>query len=134
MKTKPKPKIVRFSKVNDVYQYRLFVILGGTGKEAERWMLKKFKADKVNSSPDDEPASPEKRNRGATLYLPGESSHVLWFSLLSPGAGIISHEALHSVHHISRVIGLGGLTDDTEEAYAYLVAWTVTAVTGRAWK
>ena len=66
------------------------------------------------------------------LYIENEPSHLIWFDEV-PGGGVAAHEALHSVRHIAITIGLGELCEANEEAYAYLLAWTVREIGKNFW-
>lgn len=120
-------KLRTFKITNPVYQYIVFIRIGGTVEEAEAWFFKKFEI------------APE--NRGATascchartLFFDNERSHVIWFDSL-PGAGVVSHEAFHSVNHVLRHCGVKAPMEyENEEIWAYLLTWTVQQIGGKIW-
>ncbi|WZO97327.1 hypothetical protein EP7_004352 [Isosphaeraceae bacterium EP7] len=124
-KKRPAKRIRSFKIENDVWQYVLFVRVGGTREQAESWFDKTF----------GEPQSLawlSKCRNATTFYRTDERSHLIWFDA-KPGGGIVSHEALHSVQHVLSHSGLGPLSEATEEAYAYLLGWTVMQIGLRLW-
>lgn len=119
---KPKVKTVRF--VNDVWQYVLFVRIGGTKEQAVQWFEKRFDLKPAEFGKDS--------SRGCCIYANGESSHLIWFDDI-PGGALAAHEAFHSAVHIGIESGLSPVCEQNEEAYAYLIAWTVHEIGRRFW-
>jgi hypothetical protein len=116
-------KLKTFSFVNPIYDYRVFIRVGGTKDEAITWASKKFDCNFGSSKPSQ-----------ACAFLPeDDSSHMIWFKDI-PGGGVVSHESLHSAAHVLRHVGVGPLTDETEEAYTYLTGWTAREIGRRLWK
>lgn len=68
---------------------------------------------------------------GMTWTVGGGLS-VIWLPERA-GAGIVSHEAFHATRYILECKGLGELSDETEEAYAYLLDWIVRQIGRRIW-
>lgn len=116
-------RITAFKLENEVWQYALFVRVGGTREQALRWFERK-----LCGAPETEKSGPY----ATTFYRNDERSHLIWFEEV-PGGGTAAHEALHSVKHVLAHVGLGPLSDDTEEAYAYLLQWTVSEIGRRLW-
>lgn len=110
-----------FKLINRVWQYALFVRIGGTQDQAKKWFVKKFNADPTLQS------GPE----GTVFYLRDTSTHVMWFSG-PPSPALCAHEAFHSVLHVLTFKGLGPPSDTTDEAYAYLIQWTVENILSRS--
>lgn len=126
MGKKRNPKKIRTFKIqNDVWRNMLFVRLGGSGDQALKWFERKFGE---NPKP-----TVVAESNGSTIYDTGEKSHLIWFSEQKPSGSLVSHEALHSVKHVLTCSGLGPLTDETEEAYAYLLGWTVRQIGRKVW-
>lgn len=121
-KTKP-PKIRRLKLVNSVYPYVLFVIAGGERGAAKSWFEKKFSI----------PVKERTLAYGTTFTKEGELSHLIWFSSLKPSASTIAHEAVHSVRHALFTVGEEPLCHQNEEAYAYLLSWTVNEISRKLW-
>jgi len=71
--------------------------------------------------------------RGGRFLFGSSVDSAIWFDCCAPGAGIVSHECLHAVHHILRRKGVGPMDDNTEEAYAYLLMWFVREIGNRLW-
>lgn len=112
-----------FALHNEVWCYTLFIRIGGTREQAERWIDRKFKKNgKIREGP-----------TATTFYLDSERDHLIWF-LERPGTGIIAHEAFHSVLHVCRHLRLGPPCDANEEAYAYLIEWTARQIARRVYK
>ena len=137
MKRKRKPKSVCFKLSNLVWQYALFVRAGGTEEQAERWFRRAFQV------PDAE-FSQVRKSRTRTLAhdvgtsattwtKQDEKSHMIWFEACQPSASIVAHEAVHSASHVLGTSGLAPQVPETEEAYAYLVQWTVGSIGNRLW-
>lgn len=116
-----KPRTWRID--NPVYNYSLFVRHGGTVAEANRWANSKVGGDFTKDSPS---------TRGRCYFDEDWPDHAIWLHVQS-GSATVSHEALHSVSHIMRHVGIP-LLGDTEEAYCYLLAWTVGEIASRIWK
>lgn len=117
---KHKPTVHRF--INDVYQYALFVRIGGTKEGAVRWFEKKFNVAEHESMA---------TVQGSTIFLDEERSHMIWLADLN-NIGILAHEALHSVQLVMTHAGVGPMCKQNEEAYAYLLQWTVNRIVGAA--
>lgn len=115
---KTKPTVHRF--INDVYQYALFVRIGGTREHALRWFEKKFNVAEHES---------KATVHGSMIFMDDERSHMIWLAD-AKNLGILAHEALHSVNHVMRGAGVGPMCEDNEEAYAYLLQWTVNRIAG----
>lgn len=128
MAKKKRNSVRSFRLTNDTWQYVLFIRLGGTKEQAVEWFEKKFGEPAMFASGSDQP-----RLLGSCIYRDDEKSHLIWFADKSPGAGIVCHEALHSTAHALRASGLGPLTLENEEAYAYLQMWTVMQIARRVW-
>jgi len=56
----------------------------------------------------------------------------MWFED-TPNGGTVAHEAFHSVIHALTTKCLGRPCDANEEAYAYLIGWTVQEIAKRVW-
>lgn len=124
---KKKQKIRRFKLECDVYPYALFVITGGTKQQAIDWFDVKFKGRKDTIVEEDE------NLQGSMIHLDNELSHLIWFKDSKPGGAIVAHEALHSVCHVMKVLKMGALCENNEEAFAYLLMWTVKKIGNRVW-
>jgi hypothetical protein len=120
MASKKRTKVSTHRIVNDTFQYALFVRIGGTREGAIQWFEKKFSAER-----------PEVQNvngpTGTTFYKNYETSHLIWFAE-TPTPGITAHEALHSVRHVLTTIGFPEMCEQNEEAFAYLLQWTVNRI------
>ena len=68
--------------------------------------------------------SPNVSANACVFNVPHISNQVVWFNSKRPTAGLIAHEAFHTVYHALSVKGLT-LTDSSEEAYAYCLDWTI---------
>ncbi|MDX1463960.1 MAG: hypothetical protein R3359_12955 [Marinirhabdus sp.] len=122
---KPKKTAIRtFKVVNDVWSYAIFVRIGGSVEQAAKAMDKLFESSfaEDNSNP---------HALARCFLLDNEKSHLIWFRE-SPGAGLLTHEVLHSVHHVLDCSGMQ-LNRETEEAYAYLIDWTVRQIGFKIW-
>jgi hypothetical protein len=128
LKRKLKPRLRTFRIQNPVWQYVLFVRAGGTRDEAERWFRRQFGEPPEVSSDGQLWAT-----SAMTFSRRTEKSHLIWFESLKPDGAIVAHEAVHSVTHALQASGLAPLTEQTEEAYAYLVQWTVKVIGDRLW-
>ena len=124
-KTPKKIKVKTYKVLNPVYSYALFLRIYGTKEEALSWFDKKFECEQpaVNNL---------SAKEGSFIFTPSKRSHLLWFGDI-PGGGLAAHEALHSVKHVLEHAGLGPLNNDTEEAYAYLLDWTVRQIGCKLW-
>lgn len=125
MSRKKRERVKTYKIINQTWQYALFLRVGGTVEAATRWFDKKFDVD----SDDSANISADAR----TSYVTDERSHLIWFKHHCPGAGLIAHEAFHSTKHVLTHAGLGPLNDETEEAFAYLLMWTVREIGQRIW-
>lgn len=115
---------VRTKKItNQVYPFALFLRLGGTKEQAAKWFEAKFEIQEYETY---------RSAMATTFVLTNEPSHLIWFKEV-PGAPIIAHEALHSVKHILSTMGLERLQDANEEAYAYMMQWTVNQIVEWMW-
>lgn len=117
-----KQKVHTWEIVNPVYDYSLFVRIGDTRDDTLRWFAKEFKIEEHSSIGDG-------CNSYATVihYAPTKS-HAIWFRKWD--CAIIAHEALHSIRHVMERAQIY-LSCSTEEAYAYLLGWTVREITKR---
>ena len=114
-----------FKIENPVWSYVIFVRVGGSDEQAAKATDKLFGSNIHDDGPGLDAAG--------RCFLPGgEKSHVIWFKNI-PGVGLLSHESFHSVHHVLQLSGLA-LNNETEEAYAYLLDWTVKEIGFRIWK
>lgn len=121
------PAVKTYRVINPLYNYALFVRIGGTWQQAHDWFVQKF------GPPGAKDASRMGRCKHATtFYAEGEPSHMIWFDD-RPGAAIVAHEALHSTVHLMKTIGMGPLCEENEEAFAYLQMWVVAAIGDRLW-
>lgn len=126
MAKKRTPKLKSFKIENPLYSYVVFIRVGGSRDAAIAWTEKKFKGKvwPLNSV--------LSRDNATCFFLEGEPSHVIWFSA-EPRASMIAHEAFHSSYHVLKTAGMGALDEGNEEAYAYLIQWTVSEITKRVW-
>lgn len=110
---------------NDLYGYRLYLTVGGDSNKAARWLADKLGEDYT----DIEHSQPAAR----TIYSPLHRDHMIWFEQ-TPVGSCAAHEAFHSACHVMRYVGIGTLSKDSEEAYAYLIGWTVAQIGNKFWK
>lgn len=64
---------------------------------------------------------------GSVFCIPEISNHIIWFDKKKPEPDLVAHEAFHSVFHVLNRKGLA-LTLASEEAFAYLLSWTVLQI------
>lgn len=117
---KQKPTTRRI--VNETFHYALFVRVGGTKESAIRFFERKFR-------PDGGDTRAQASAIGSVIFADYERSHVCWLSD-EANLGVVAHEALHSVSHVMRHAGVGPMCEQNEEAYAYLLQWTVNGIMG----
>lgn len=113
-------KIKTFAWSDELYDVTI-VLLRGDGKEALAWMDKKF--EDVSSRECGEFTGAKtvwiERPKGCALALWFPS----WFSLTDPHhLGVLAHECFHAAEFVLRERGMT-LTDASDEAYAYYIAW-----------
>lgn len=122
----PKTKPLKSYRIqNDVYSYVLYLLAWGTQDKANAWATKKL-----------EPNQPfdlfNEYMQGRCYFVGDGKSHVLYLPYGDgTGIGTVAHEALHSVHHVLSRSGMQALSDETEEAYAYLMDWTMREIVRR---
>jgi len=109
---------------NDVYGYDLFLRVGGSAVAANRWVDKLLGTDSECNEED------EASTAAVTFTSESNTSHAIWFRD-KPDAGTVAHEAVHAVYHVFRNIGIGELSSENEEAFAYLTDWTVRQIWSR---
>lgn len=127
-----KAKLKSFRLFNDTWCYRIDVRIGGTRQAAEDFLRNRLPATVKVENLD---GKLYYSNAGAVLHatIGGEPeiSHVIWFQK-TPGAALLSHEAFHSACWVLESLGIK-LSRETEEAFAYLIQWTVKAVADKCW-
>lgn len=129
-KRKPKtPTGRRFEFRNGTWDYCLWVQIGGDTKEAARWFSEETK---LELQPILDVLGEQGPYGGCVIRNPAYSDHLMWLQE-DPCHSTVAHEALHSVHHVLSRVGLGPLSDATEEAYAFLVGWTVRMISSKLW-
>lgn len=115
--------VVRFKIENETWRAVILVSAGEPKEPAQKYFHKKLEHDFGEGNPFSE----------ATSFLLGDDKSVaIWFRDLDPTAGTIAHEALHATKHILEKSGIY-LTDETEEAYCYLLGWVVRKITEKLW-
>ena len=68
--------------------------------------------------------------QGVTVYKATYNAFVVWFPHLPTSPlefGFVSHEIFHAAHAIMKNVGVN-LSDDSEEAYAYLIGYLTRKV------
>jgi hypothetical protein len=70
--------------------------------------------------------------QGAVIRTPGYKGSCIWFKHLKPGAGVASHEIFHAVFGALYFSGVG-LTENSEEAWAYMIDWVTRQIGKRLW-
>ena len=125
-----KNKIITFKLINPVFLYAVFIRIGGNKEDAIKFFEKKFEieASEISARNQNESAC----LAGSTIFSDGESSHLVWFDSV-PGAGIASHEGLHSTIHALTECGLGPIDENNEEAYAYCLQWFLRKLGEKIW-
>lgn len=122
-----KNAVKSFRLDNLVWQFSIFVRVGGTKEQAHDWFCKKFEIEEAGWLDSEQSAT------NARCFFNGDKTdHLIWFNAV-PGASVLAHEALHSAHHVLTRKGLGKLSDETEEAYAYLIQWIVRQIAEKVW-
>jgi len=122
------------------YAQDLLVVMNGDFKTAYEWFLKKRKQGKISKNGEDTIKhiednkeeyfeKPSKQNQGM-LYHSLPSGYVMTLNHQSSWietVGVVVHESVHLAHHLGQRVGLK-LSNDSEEAYTYLVEKTVERI------
>lgn len=106
---------------NSVYPCRIHIRLDTDPKVAVRWVNQKLGSGFES---------------GADLGTAARTFHeddcadaaIVFYGL--PDDGTMAHEAFHVVRHIMATIGMP-LSDESDEAYAYLLGWLVREISRR---
>lgn len=114
---KPKSWLIH----NEVYSYTLCLRLDDDLRRGTAWVNRKLGTD---FEPHGEYVL------GRTFMEEGNADNAILFLGL-PGSSTIAHEAFHSVKHVMFHRGMRKLTGSNEEAYAYLLGWTVRQINER---
>ena len=107
---------------NETYGHLVYVAAGIPRGEARKAIR-----DAVRSK-DDVPTDDASAAIATCFRFSDTRHHGIWFQYLRPCPAIIGHEALHSVAFALDAVGMGVLNPHTEEAYAYLMEWTIRGV------
>lgn len=122
MARKPKkPAIVRFHFDDPIYECRIFVCVGGSVDDCDARLDKMWGIERkvVNSL-------------AGRCFLPSTCKDcAVWFPSV-PGGGIVAHEAFHLTTHILTRSGLK-FVPESEEAWAYHLAWIVRQIAKKVW-
>ena len=105
---------------NGIYNYTITLWVGGTSGTAQK------KANELGGYHNIRPSLADD-SAHAAVFTGDDISHGMWFQSATPAANLVSHESLHSVAHVMRVIQME-LTEETEEAWCYLLGWTAQQV------
>lgn len=117
-----KPRTWRID--NHVWRYSLFLRLDDDLDRARHWAEKRLSATFSKAAD----------VSGGRTFMPDDSAdHAIVFTA-KPGGGVAAHEALHGVCHVMHIRGMQHMTPDNDEAYCYLLQWTVTEIGKRLWK
>jgi hypothetical protein len=116
-------KVREWKIVNPVYHYVILIRQGGTLKQAIAWAKKKLGCEfRIKGHV----------TVGRIFIKDDEITHCIWFPE-KPGGGTVAHEAYHSIMHVMESVGMERPTRENEEAYAYLLAWTVIEIGRLLW-
>lgn len=116
-----KPRTWRID--NPVWDYNLFVRHGGSSTDATRWAERKLGGEFADID----------GSVGICFAHDGQTNHAIWLSQKA-GIGTLAHEALHSVAHIMHVKAMEPMSPANDEAYCYLLGWTVAEIGSRIWR
>jgi hypothetical protein len=117
-----KPRTWRID--NPVYRYAMFLRVDGDLDRARRWAEKQLGTQLSKASRD---------STYGRIFLPDDSAdHAIVFRD-RPGGGVAAHEALHAVCHVMNQRGMEPMTPANDEAYCYLLQWTVAEIGKRVW-
>jgi hypothetical protein len=108
---------------NPVYNYTMFLRIDEDLDRSMRWAEKKLG---------------RQFSKGTTqgrIFLPTDSAdHAIVFRHKPrPGSGVAAHEALHAVCHVMDQRGMERMSPANDEAYCYLLQWTVSEIGKRLW-
>ncbi|UOF79944.1 hypothetical protein [Caudoviricetes sp.] len=118
-----KEKVNQWRFHNSVYDYTVYLRVGGTIKEAAAEFNRLFNCT------EEEDGTCE----ACVFCAEGYSNNFIWFKE-KPQAWLIAHESLHSVIFAMEAIGVPHCTPENQEIYAHLLEWTVKNLTRRIWK
>ena len=113
-------RLRHYKITNRLYHYVIFLLICPEKEKASQWFDKKF------GSVSERPAT-----IGSTFLITEQRSHAIWFPTLRPQPSVIGHEAFHSVWHVLRHCSMGSICEENEDAYAYLLQWTIDEITSR---
>lgn len=104
----------------EVWTADLWLAFGGKREDANIFLRKEL--DLAPEEYKDNPCSP-----ASCLFVEGYKSVLIWFRDFVPPTEYAGHEALHAASYILRESHVP-FSEDTEEAYAYLVQWTMKCI------
>lgn len=106
----------------EVYPFDVLVSVNQTDDEVEKLLKKKLPDDQYN-----EIATVFKHNSNArTIMFSGGQTFIRFNE--HPGHGLIAHEVFHAVNYLFDRIGIT-LSDDSDEAWAYLIQYLMYKIT-----
>lgn len=107
----------RWRWTDHLYDVSVF-LLKGTGTDAQRWLKKTFNEDYVGEWMGAKTCFvSHKRGCALVLWFP------VWFSVKNTThLSVLAHESFHAAEFTLRERGMT-LTDASDEAYAYYIAW-----------
>lgn len=106
-----------FKLSNDIYHVDIYVFAGHTYEQAQKLWYKRIKHQG--------PVNKDDGRKAASVFVyEYNRKPMVWFRDVKPSAATMAHEGLHLVHYILSTLGLN-LTDESEEAYTYLLEWFI---------
>lgn len=109
---------------NPVYGYTLYLVLGGSEEQYHDYIRPRL------DSIADGLSSKGSGSFGVCSYRDDLKHVAIWFPK-RPSAAVIAHESLHSICHVMQFLGMERMTTENDEAYAYLLDWTVAEIEKR---
>ena len=123
-------KSKRFSILDDIYGASVLVLCGIPWSRSRALILKWMKWD------ENDLLVKEALETGGPAGLfhdyRNPKRFVLYFERAEPGAGELAHECFHLVHKCFQQSAIG-LTDQSQEAWAYYLDWWVRKIGWRVW-
>lgn len=118
---------------NETYDQQFFICLGTTYEQAQKkWQETLLKSKFLTPAERKEVEAMEieisrPRTNARTMFFAKINFPCIWFPKRAPTPDIVAHECLHLTHWLLKEKGLR-LTDDSEEAYTYLLQWFVKEI------
>ncbi len=114
---KPKRTLREIFIPVSVYDSQVIVLIGHTKEEVLKWIDKNVENDVKESAKG--LINVESCTRGRTACLSGGGS-IIW--IVKHNNPVLVHELFHATAHLLRIKGIP-LTQESEEAYAYLLGY-----------